>query len=62
MAEGFNLELQDFCSHCGDFEPGVEKLKVSVFGDRARSYLITIKCENAYKCARIADNLKKRND
>lgn len=24
MAEGFDLELQDYCSHCGDFDPDVE--------------------------------------
>lgn len=60
MAEGFNLELEDYCSHCGDFEPDIERMEVTAFGDRAESYITTIKCENAYKCARIADNLKKR--
>lgn len=61
MVEGFSLELEDYCSHCGDFEPEAEKIEVSsCFGDKACSYATTIKCINAYKCARIADNLKKR--
>lgn len=25
MVEGFSLELEDYCSHCGDFKPDVEK-------------------------------------
>lgn len=62
MAEGFNLELEDYCSHCGYFEPDVERMEVTAFGDSAQSYITTIKCKNSYKCARIADNLKKRID
>lgn len=59
MAEGFDLELQDYCSHCGDFDPDVEKIEVSSFGDRAHSYTTTIKCGNAYKCARIYENMRE---
>lgn len=62
MAEGFDLKLEGYCSYCGDFKPDVEKIEVSRCGDRVHSYATTIKCENAYKCARIADNLKKRID
>lgn len=60
MVEGFNLQLKGYCSHCGDFEPDVERMEVTAFGDRAQSYITTIKCKNSYKCARIADNLKKK--
>lgn len=62
MAEGFNLQLEEYCSHCGDFEEDVEKVEVSSFGDEAHSYITTIKCENAYKCARIRENLKRGLD
>lgn len=60
MAEGFLLELQEYCSYCGDFEPDIEKLEVTSLGERACSYMTTIKCRNSYKCERIVDNLDKR--
>lgn len=64
MVEGFSLELEDYCSHCGDFEP------VAAFGLNTgrdiRGRLIVpqwvITCKNHNKCARIADNIKKRID
>lgn len=74
MAEGFSLELQDYCSHCEDFEPNVKK-NVIVSPSEAMAYdiagfsildtykpscMIVISCENANKCARIAENLDKR--
>ena len=60
MVEGFSLELEDYCSHCGDFKPDVEKIEIPGLCENACSYITTIKCENANKCARIADNLTKR--
>lgn len=60
MAQGFSLELEDYCSQCGDFEPNVEKVEVTSLGERVNSYITTISCENAYKCARIAENMKDR--
>lgn len=60
MAEGFDFELEEYCSYCGDFEPDVEKVETTTFGDRARCYLTTIRCENAYKCARIRENIRKQ--
>lgn len=60
MLEGFSLELQDYCSYCGDFEPDVEKVETTSLGERACSYITTISRENVYKCARIAENMKGR--
>ena len=31
--DGFNLLLQDFCSYCPDFEPEVEKINCTSFGE-----------------------------
>lgn len=61
MADGFSLELQEYCSYCGDFEPNVEKVEITSCGENASAYMTTISCENAYKCARIAENLTKRS-
>lgn len=58
MAVGFKLEVEDYCSYCGDFEPSVEKTEIARFGEKAKSYITAIKCDNAYKCARIRENLK----
>lgn len=60
MAKGFSLELEDYCSYCGDFEPEVEKTDVTAFIDAATRYMSTIKCKNAYKCSRIKANMEKR--
>lgn len=62
MAEGFNLDLHNFCSYCGDFEPNVEKIETTMLGEMAKSHITTIKCENADKCARIRENLKRGLD
>lgn len=59
MPEGFSLELEDYCSHCGDFEPDVSKIEVTKFYEKANSYMTTIKCVNAYKCDKMVENLKK---
>lgn len=60
MVEGFSLELQDYCSYCGDFEPDIEKVEVVSLGEKSCSYMTMIKCRNSYKCAKIVDNLSKR--
>ncbi len=60
MVEGFKLELQDFCSYCGDFEPHVDKAEISTMSDGISKYVTTIGCKNAYKCARICENMRKR--
>lgn len=57
--DGFNLLLQDFCSYCSDFEPKVEKIDRSSF-DEPNRYVNNIRCANAKKCSRIAENLEKR--
>lgn len=56
--DGFNLLLQDFCSYCPDFEPEVEKLNCTAFGEATR-YVNNIRCVNMKKCSRIAENLEK---
>ncbi|QIB56555.1 hypothetical protein [Blautia producta] len=60
MAEGFYLELDDYCSFCSYFEPDIEKVDITTLGDRARSYTTTIKCINAYKCKRISENMRNK--
>lgn len=63
MAEGFNLELQDYCSYCGYFKPEIRKIDGTCLCDSTyggRTFMTTIKCENAEKCARIYQSLKER--
>ena len=57
--KGFNLMLQDFCDYCQHFEPEVEKMDVTSFGEATR-YMNNIRCENRRKCARIAESLENR--
>ena len=44
--DGFELSLQDFCSYCPNFEPEVEKIDVTSFGEATR-YMNNIRCENS---------------
>lgn len=60
MAEGFSLELMGYCSYCGDFEPDIEKVEVTSLREEVCSYMTMIKCRNAYKCSRIAENMKDK--
>ncbi len=60
MVEGFSLELQEYCSHCGDFELDVEKVEVTSLGKNTCFYITVIKCRNDYKCSRIVENMKNR--
>ena len=59
--DGFELLLQDYCSYCQNFEPEVEKIDVTSFGEATR-YVNNIRCESRHKCARIAENLENRID
>lgn len=56
---GFNLLLQDFCGHCPDFEPDIEKIDCSSISEPFRN-ATNIRCRNRKKCARIAENIRKR--
>ena len=60
MAEGFSLELQEYCSYCGEFSPDIEKIEATLLWESSCSYMTIIKCANAYKCSRIAENLKNK--
>lgn len=57
--DGFTLLLQDFCAYCPDFEPEVEKIDCTSFGETKR-YCTNIRCQNRKRCARIAENLEGR--
>ena len=57
--DGFNLLLNDYCSYCPNFEPEVEKIDVTSFGEATR-YMNNIRCKNRRKCDRIAENLRER--
>ncbi len=57
--DGFNVLLQDFCAYCPDFEPEVEKINCTSFGEAIR-YMNNIRCVNRKKCSRIAWNLENK--
>lgn len=57
---GYKLLLQDFCQYCPDFEPKVESICCTRFGDSAARFCHNIHCVNQEKCARIAENIEKK--
>ena len=56
---GFTLLLQEFCEYCPDFDCQVETFGTSSFEEPVKSHH-NIRCRNAKRCARIAQNLSKR--
>ena len=60
MAEGFTLDVQEYCSYCGDFEPELNQVDIMALGDRAKRVLNSISCENASRCAHLMESLKSR--
>lgn len=60
MAEGFTIDLQNYCSNCANFEPKLEQLDILACGDRAKRVLNSISCENASRCAHLMESLKSR--
>lgn len=58
--DGFTLLLQDFCAYCPDFEPEVEKIDGTIWGDGGRQFQNNIRCRNRQRCAKIAENLERR--
>lgn len=60
MAEGFCLELRDYCSYCGDFEPDITKMEMQELVEESSRYITVIRCANANKCARINENMRRR--
>ena len=57
--DGFNLLLQDFCDYCQHFEPEVEQIDCTIFGE-APKYINNIRCVHRQKCARIVKNLENK--
>lgn len=57
--EGFELDLNDFCSYCPCFEAKVEKIDITRLGESSR-YFTNIKCAHESKCERIAENLEDK--
>lgn len=60
MAEGYSIDLQEYCSYCGDFTPELKQLDTTTYGDNARRVLNSISCENASKCAHLRESLRSR--
>lgn len=58
--DGFTLLLQDFCAYCLYFEPEVEKIVCTTWGDGGKRCQNNIRCHNRQRCARIALNLEER--
>lgn len=56
---GFELQLKEYCSNCGEFDADVEQVVCARFGCQSNAYTNVIRCQNEGKCARIAENLKR---
>lgn len=60
MKQGtFELQLNDFCNGCGEFEPLVEKFATTNLSGKAKNETY-IMCEHQEKCLNIMEHLEKR--
>jgi hypothetical protein len=61
MPEGFFINLKDYCSYCGNFEPDIETLDCSSLSE-PNKYITNIRCENAEHCEKLYAHLKRSRD
>ena len=61
MADGYNFNLQEYCSYCENFSPELNRTDVTTFGDRSKRFSNSISCKNAAKCERMMESLRRRN-
>lgn len=58
---GYNFNLQEYCSYCKDFSPAFEQIDISCFGERDKC-INNISCENKGKCERMRKELIQKYD
>lgn len=59
---GFEIVVDDFCQHCGEFEPECETIEVTNIEDaqtEERRFIRTIQCEHRCRCAAIKDFIRR---
>nr|DAU60910.1 MAG TPA: hypothetical protein [Caudoviricetes sp.] len=54
------LKVEDYCQNCSEFKPDVNK-EFSYADDEVIYSLMTVFCENASKCKRIYECIKKED-
>lgn len=59
--DGFNLNLQGYCSYCGDFSPELSQMDITNFRDKRKRLQNDISCRNADKCWRMMEMLRCNN-
>jgi hypothetical protein len=58
--DGYNLNLQSYCSYCKDFSPVLEQTDVTCYSDSRKKYMNDISCENKDRCEQMMEMLKDR--
>lgn len=56
--DGYNLNLQSYCSYCKDFSPVFEQFDITVYSDKRPRYTNSISCENKDRCEHLMEALK----
>ena len=58
--DGYNLNLQSYCSYCKDFCPELEQRDVTCYMDSVRKTANDICCKNKDKCARMMATIESK--
>jgi hypothetical protein len=59
---GIELRVESYCAFCPDFEARVEKADITVMMDPTPRAITTIRCENAEKCVRLHERLRREQE
>lgn len=57
MADGYNVNLQEYCSYCKEFSPVLDQANITAFGDKIGKFSNSISCKNAERCERMMESL-----
>ena len=60
--DGYNLNLQSYCSYCKDFFPVLEQTDVTRCSDKIQRCLNNISCQNRGRCERMMEVLKEKSE
>lgn len=62
MVDGYNFNLQEYCSYCENFFPELDQMDITCMGDRCKRVQNNISCRNADKCEQLMERLRCKSE
>lgn len=61
MALGFEINVEEFCNYCPEFEPKCRQDDCTILQDTEQQVINHITCSNMRKCKLLIERLQNRN-